>query len=158
TGLNLRAKGSATMTLTGTVDPAATGTITNTVKVATVGLVGDSNPNNNSATDTDTLTPIADLSINKTDFVTTIRSGGTVGYTITVTNTGPSDVTGATVSDLFPPEIISAIWTSTATGGATGNTPSSSGDINDTVNMPVGSVITYTVLATISSSATGTLS
>ena len=33
-----------------------------------------------------------------------------------------------------------------------------SGDINDTVNLPAGGSFTYTVIATISPSATGTLS
>ena len=57
---------------------------------------------NNSSTDTDTLTPEADLSITKSDSQTTEVPGTNVTYTITVTNNGPSSVTGATVSDVLP--------------------------------------------------------
>ena len=44
----------------------------------------------------------ADLSITKTDGVTTATPGGSVTYTITATNAGPSNATGATVADTFP--------------------------------------------------------
>ena len=40
---------------------------------------------------------------------------------------------------------------------ATGFTASGSGNINDTVNLPVGATITYTLIANIASGATGTL-
>jgi len=44
----------------------------------------------------------ADLSITKTDGVTTVTPGGTATYTITASNAGPSNATGATVADTFP--------------------------------------------------------
>src|SRR5439155_464927 len=44
------------------------------------------------------------------------------------------------------------------TGGASGFTASGTGNINDTVTMPIGSSITYTATGTLSPSATGTLS
>ena len=74
-----------------------------------------------------------------------------------VTNAGPSNVTGATVADTFPAALTSLTYTATATGNATGFTASGSGSINNTVNMPSGSTITYVVHATLSSSATGSV-
>ena len=44
----------------------------------------------------------ADLSITKTDGVTTAVPGGSVTYTITGSNAGPDPVTGATIADTFP--------------------------------------------------------
>ena len=41
----------------------------------------------------------ADLAITKTDGVTTATAGGSVTYTITASNAGPSTATGATVAD-----------------------------------------------------------
>src|SRR5262249_59503400 len=84
-----------------------------------------------------------DLSITKTNGVTTVSPGDIVTYAITVTNNG-EPVTGASVDDPFPAALTGVSYTSTAAGGATGNTRSGSGDIHDTVNMPTGSTITYT--------------
>ncbi len=75
--------------------------------------------------------------------------GTATTYTIVVTNNGPSNVTGATVTDVMPAAIASDTFTAVATGGATGFTASGSGNINDTVNLPAGSTITYTVVANV---------
>ncbi len=50
-----------TYTVTATVSAAATGTLANTATVTAPAGVTDPTPGNNSATDTDTLTPQADL-------------------------------------------------------------------------------------------------
>jgi uncharacterized repeat protein (TIGR01451 family) len=103
------------------------------------------------------VTPAADLTITNTDGQATYVPGTSVTYTIVVSNSGPSPVVGATVTDVFPAAIVSDVSTASATGGATGFTASGSGNINDTVTMPVNSTITYTVTASISPSATGNL-
>src|SRR3989454_8738206 len=100
---------------------------------------------------------VADLSITKTDGVATVTPGTSTTYTIVVNNNGPSSVTGATVSDILPASIGSDTFTAVGSGGASGFTVSGSGNINDTVNLPVGATITYTLVANIASSATGTL-
>ena len=153
--VNLPVGGSFTYTVSASISPAATGTLSNTATAATAGGVTDLNPANNSATDNDTLTPMSDLSITKTDGVATAVPGGSVTYTITASNAGPSSVVGATVADTFP-AILTGTWTAVGAGGGTA-TASGSGNINDTVNLPVGGSVTYTVSATINSSATGSL-
>ena len=88
--------------------------------VTAPGGVTDPTPGNNSATDTDTLNPSADLAITKTDGVTTYTPGNTVTYTVVVSNAGPSTATGATVADTKPGQVSQWTWTcSGATGGAT---------------------------------------
>src|SRR5205085_2115815 len=117
------------------------------------------NLTNNSATDTDTLTLQADLKITVTDGIKRVTRGQSDIYTIVVTNNGPGSVTGARVSDLFPAVFTGMSFTATQTGGASGFTASGSGNINDTVTMPSGSVIVYTATGTIDPSApSGTLS
>ena len=96
--------------------------------------VTDPTPGNNSATDSDTLAASADLAITKTDGVTTATPGGSVTYTITASNAGPSNATGATVADTFPASL-TCTWTCAGAGGGT-CTASGSGNINDTVNLP----------------------
>ena len=48
-----------------------------------------------------------------------VLPGGQITYTIVVTNSGPSAVTGASVADMFPTNITSDTWTTAVTGGAT---------------------------------------
>jgi uncharacterized repeat protein (TIGR01451 family) len=91
--------------------------------------------------------------------VATYVPGDTLTYTIVVSNpTGPSNVTGATVTDNFPVQIsgFGAGGGCAVTGGAT-CTWGGSGNINDTVNLPVGSSITYTVNVNIDAGASGNL-
>lgn len=143
-------------TITATIDPAATGDLVNTVTTAVPTGTTDSNPANDTATDTNTLTPQVDVGVTKTDGVTTVVAGTPLTYTITVTNSGPSTASGVTLSDLFPAAITSATRTTTATGGATGNT-AGTGNIADTLTLPPGSSVTYIVTAATSPTASGVL-
>ena len=102
------------------------------------------------------LFPVTDLSITKTDGVTTATPGDSVTYTITASNAGPSNDSGATVTDTFP-AALSCTWTCAGAGGGA-CTASGTGNINDTVNLPSGGSVTYTASCTINASATGTLS
>src|SRR6185503_15939539 len=151
-------RSSITYVVSATINPAATGTLSNTATVTAPACVTDATPGNNSATDTDTLTPQADLQVTKTDGQTTAIPGTPLTYTIVVTNAGPSSVSGASVTDNFPATLTGVTYTATQTGGASGFTASGSGNINDTVDMPFGSSITYVVTGTIDPAATGTLS
>ncbi|WP_213601555.1 DUF7507 domain-containing protein [Pseudoxanthomonas japonensis] len=85
--------------------------------------------------------------------------GGAVAYTVTVTNNGPVDATGATIAQTLSGASGTASWTcapapgSTATCGATG---SGSGPISTaTANLPVGQSLVYTVSG-ITATAAGT--
>src|SRR6476469_1845649 len=99
----------------------------------------------------------ADLAITKNDGVTTATAGGSLTYTITASNAGPNNASGATVADTFPALLTGATWTCVGASGGT-CTAAGSGNINDTVNIPAGGSVTYTVSANISAAATGTLS
>ncbi len=96
----------------------------------------------------------ADLAITKTDGILTVRPNDLVNYTIVVTNDGPLAVTGATVADTLPAALINANWTCIASGGAS-CTASGTGSINDTVNLPAGSSVTYSLSATVDLGARG---
>jgi uncharacterized repeat protein (TIGR01451 family) len=66
----------------------------------------DPNPTNNNGTSTNSqvptvVTPLADVAIFKTGS-TNIAPGGTVNYTITATNSGPSTATNVVVQDTLP--------------------------------------------------------
>ncbi|MCY2987822.1 MAG: FG-GAP-like repeat-containing protein, partial [Planctomycetota bacterium] len=127
------------------------------VNMVTVKAVNDPNSANDTATDKDNLTPLADLKIFKTDGKTTYTPGGRTIYTIVVSNLGPSAVVGAPVTDLFSALIISTSWTTVVTSGASVTPAAGAGNINSTVNLLPDATVTFTAVAQISSSATGNL-
>src|SRR5262249_6082142 len=109
---------SVVFTVTGTALASLTGNLVNAATVTPPTGTTDPTPGNNTSTDTDTPSPVADLAIVKTDGVATYTPGNVVTYTITVTNTGPSNVTGATVADTLPAGLTNVTWNSTTNGAA----------------------------------------
>lgn len=137
------------------ISPTATGNLINTATVEPPSGTIDPNPANNLATDIDS--PVtADLSITKTDGTTTYTPGGTTTYTIVAANNGPDEVLEKSVTDILPAEITSATWTVAYSGGASGPV-SGTGNINAQIDFPAGSAATFTLIATISPTATGNL-
>jgi len=161
--VNMPVGSTITYTVIGTINSAATGILSNTATVTAPFGTIDPTPENNTATDDDDPNPIVDLSITKTDGITTYRRNQPLTYTIVVTNSGPSDVQDATVTDNFPAAFFPAgiTWSvSGLTGGATssfGVGVDQTGNILDTVDMPAGSTITYTATGVVAINATGQL-
>jgi len=156
--INIPAGKKVVYTVVATISPAAIGNLVNTATVASPVGNPDPIPTNNSATDTDT-GPMADLSITKTDGVTWYIPGGTLTYTIRVSNSGPQAVLGAAFADNIPAQITGWTWTCVADLGAI-CTPGPSAiatNFTDTVSIPSGKGVTYTVVAAVSPAATGNL-
>lgn len=99
--------------------------------------------------------PQADLSITKTNGVSSVGQGQTTTYTITVSNAGPTAVSGASVQDALPDGVTSAVWS--CAPAASCGAASGTGDINTTVSLGVGGAATFTLTATVSPTATGSL-
>ena len=100
-GVDLAAASTLTVTVTGTIDPAATGDLSNTATVTVPGGAGftDPDPTSNAATDIDTLgSQLVDLAIPKDDGQTSYVAGTPISYTVTVTNAGPSTATDVSLS------------------------------------------------------------
>ncbi len=98
----------------------------------------------------------ADLSITKDDGVTAVVAGGTITYTIMVSNAGPSAAPLAPVTDTYVAPLTGGTWSCTATAGSTCGAASGSGNISTTVTLAVGGSATFTSTATVSGTATGT--
>jgi uncharacterized repeat protein (TIGR01451 family) len=155
--VNLLNGGSATFLVSGTVG--VTALLTNSAAIAAPAGITDRRPGNNAATDIDTvLVRTADLSISKTRAAGPVVAGGTVQYSIVVSNPAGSNspVTAATVTDALPALLSGATWTCSASAGsscpATG-----SGSVNTAVNLAIGGSATFTVNANVSAAATGNL-
>ena len=132
------------------ISPSATGTLTNIATASPQDSL-DLNPLNNTATDSDTeLTPEADLEVTKTNDGEDVHAGGSVSYTIVVTNHGPSDAPVTQVSDDLEAILVGPTWTCTSDGASACSSmspdlPPQNGSIFRSVNLPVGSSVTFEV-------------
>ncbi|HZZ30144.1 MAG TPA: Calx-beta domain-containing protein [Pirellulales bacterium] len=108
-----------------------------------------------------TVSAHADLQVTVTDGQTSATPGSAVTYTIVVSNAGPDAVAGVNIVDSlssgFDTTFGNVTFTATATGDASGFWASAYGTVNNTVTMPAGSTITYTVHATVLPGATGSI-
>jgi uncharacterized repeat protein (TIGR01451 family) len=155
TGLALAPGQSVTLTLNATIAASATGTLVNTATVATPAGVVDPAPVNNSATDTDVLTPRADLGVTKSDGETRVEPGQVLLYSVTVFNAGPSLAPSSPVVDAFPAALTDVTWACSGAGGATCSSASGAGDIDETVTLPPGGSATFAAQATVAPAASG---
>ncbi len=136
--------GSATLSIVVEVTSSSTitnvATITNSDRVDpdsdfTVGIGAD-DLSDGTADDDETsenINPVlsSDIQVTKSDFVASYTPGGTDSFTITITNDGPSDVTGVSISDLLPDGVtLLQPWECTASAGSacSGATGGSAGD------------------------------
>jgi uncharacterized repeat protein (TIGR01451 family) len=146
----LASEASATVTLLTTVANSASGTITNSASV--VATETETNTANNSDTEPTTVTPVIDLSITKTDDVDPVDAGGTLVYSLVVTNAGPSTATGVIVTDVIPGDV--TFVSSTTTLGSVGE---ASGVVTANVGtLARGASATVTITVTAAGTAVGT--
>jgi uncharacterized repeat protein (TIGR01451 family) len=138
------------------VAAAATGVLVNTATVSPPPGVTDTDPGNDSATDTTDIILITELHGTLNDGQCWRWPGESTSYRLKVHNDGPGDALGATVVDTPPAMLVGVTWTCTASGGA--SCPAAGGGaIDETVDLPVGGEVEFVVSGTVDSSASGWL-
>jgi uncharacterized repeat protein (TIGR01451 family) len=100
---------------------------------------------------------VSDLQVTISPLSATAITGGSVGFTITVTNLGPSGATGITITDTLPANI--TFGSQTQTSGPTISTGNSGNAITDTLaSLASGASATFTVVADVNiTAAAGTV-
>ena len=81
---------SLTYTVVGTLEASSDADFLNNTATVSVPEI-DPDESDNSATDSDPVVPLADLSVTKTNGLSAVEPGQSVDYTIVVMNNGPSD-------------------------------------------------------------------
>ncbi|MET7373497.1 DUF11 domain-containing protein, partial [Micromonospora arida] len=151
------AGGTVTYTISGTVPSATTGDLTNTATLTPpAGAIDPDCTPNCSSTVVTPVGPVVDLAVVKTGSPSPYVPGAAFSYTVTVTNGGPSDAVGATLTDPLPAPLAGFTWTCAASAGSS-CTASGTGNINDTVTVLAGGTVTYTISGTVPSGTTGDL-
>jgi uncharacterized repeat protein (TIGR01451 family) len=113
---------------------------------------------NNSATDTDTPSPRADLTISKSDSPDPVTVLDNLTYTITVGNSGPSAASTVHMSDTLPAQTTFVSLSQSAGSTFTCTTPAvgATGTVAcDSLNLSVGGSTTFTVVVKVASRPTG---
>ena len=121
-------------------------TISNTANVSTI--TSDINLANNTSRIITLVATQADLSVVKTTTAGSVPAGGTIAYTITVANAGPSDAQTVLLSDLVPVNttFVSATQTSGLAFGLSTPAVGGTGTISGTVStLASGASATFTV-------------
>jgi uncharacterized repeat protein (TIGR01451 family) len=146
----LAAGASATFTLVVQVTASTLqgATITNTADATSA--TTDPTPANDSATATTSVIAEADLMVTKTDDPDPVIAGTNLTYTITVTNAGPSDAQGVSLTDVLPTG--TTFVSLTTPGGWTGTTPAvgSGGTVTATIaTLPAGASAVFTLVVNV---------
>lgn len=100
--VNISSGSTQTATITVTVDTLTDGLISNTASVQDLSAAGENNVTNNSASADVTVVAEADLGVTKTVSSAASQVGGTLTYTIDVTNSGPSAASNVVITDTLP--------------------------------------------------------
>jgi uncharacterized repeat protein (TIGR01451 family) len=136
-------------------------TMTNVASVAVPAGFSDPNLANNNASDSNSAAPKADLQLTGIVSSPNYVPGGTLTYTYTVTNIGPSNAVAAVFNDAVSSQVTSWTVTCVPTPGATctGFTALTAPQLSfgDTVSIPPGFTLTITVVSQISLAATGSV-
>lgn len=146
---------SVLVTITGTVDPAATGAMTNTAMVTVPANVTETNPANNVSSITTNITTDLGIQVSKSG-PASVNVNDQISYTIVLNNNGLSDANEVFVTDNIPPEITGATWSAVVAGNASIDVLSGSGNIANVKCSLGGSnsgTVTITINGTVSPSA-----
>jgi gliding motility-associated-like protein/uncharacterized repeat protein (TIGR01451 family) len=146
-------------TLTLAVPPGFTGPLVNTATAIVPAGYINVNPAGNTATDTDTSAPRYNVTIIKEGPVSEV-AGTPISYHLQIMNTGPSDLPAALVNDQLPAAIQNATWTVTASGTASADITSGTGNVAFTAKLPAGSAnkLDVTITGIVNAAATGSFS
>ncbi|HEX6834801.1 MAG TPA: FG-GAP-like repeat-containing protein, partial [Rudaea sp.] len=132
-----------TYTVHGMLSPSFAGPIFS-LSAGVVSAVGDPASGNEIATDSDSVAYIGDVSVS-VDLASSFAVINRLSrYTVVVANSGPSQIGGVQIGSAAPTGLTAVTWSCVVAGGASCG-GSGNGALADTVTLPPGSSVRYTV-------------
>ena len=104
TNISLTPMSAITLTITGLVDPGASGNLSSSAQVTSTQVI-DPIPANNLANDDNPVIQIADLSVDKSAQPAAVVAGQLLTYTLTAVNNGPSAAANVALTDTLPAQV-----------------------------------------------------
>lgn len=149
---NAPAGSTCTVTITARGSPtvATSTTVQNTVTIAGFVTGDDLDATDNNATVTTTVTPVALLTLGKTNNVTTLNAGQTTSYTLTVANQGPAPANNTVLQDPAAPGLSCTNVACSVGGGAAVCPATSVATLQSPgitiTTLPANSTLTFTLI------------
>ena len=156
---NIAEVGTLTYTVKGTVPASARGMLMNAVTVTpAAGVTIPVCTPDCAAAVTVPPAPVVGLAVAKMAAPDPYVPGQRLTYTVTVSNSGPSDAFGARINDPLPAALTGHgfTWKCTASAGSS-CAGSGSGSVHDVVTIAVGGRLTYTITGTVPPGTRGTI-
>lgn len=146
-----------TIEVEATIESWVVGELVNTAFIVPEEDASDPNPETQSSSHVTEVEAIADVSIDKSLVGDEVVAGETVGWTLQVTNAGPSDAPEVAVIDLIDDRLANVHWSCSGEDG--GSCPAAgSGNVEFDADVPAGGSVTINVEGDLPASATGTIS
>ena len=140
----------ATVTIVVTAGAAAAPSVTNTATVNSA--ENETNPGDNTASQTTTVTAVADVALTLVDSPDPVGVGANLTYALNVSNAGPSAATGVTVTDTLP-GTVTFVSASPGCAHAAGVVTCNVGTLAAGGNVSLSIVVSTTIVTTLTNTA-----
>lgn len=145
-----------TITIDATIASSFVGTLPNRVELVPEAGASDPTPGDHAAEVATEVIALVDVAIDKSNGVDSVVAGDVLTYTLTVSNSGPSDAPQVRVRDQLPEVLTTATWTCSGTNGA--SCPAMGAGSPDFIaSLPASSQLTLLIEAQLQPTATGEL-
>lgn len=150
--VNMPSGSSITFTVNGNLPSTVTGNLNSTVSVTTPSSVNELVAANNSSTRSTSIAIRGDLAISRVSNPAIPLAGQAITYTLSVSNSGPSTVVGASVANTFPISVTINNWVCAASAGS--SCPASgSGNISALATLAPGGSAVFTATGSVAANA-----
>jgi uncharacterized repeat protein (TIGR01451 family) len=154
--VNLASQSKLVFTINGKIASNASGNIAIGASIAAPTGTTDPQSNNNSVSHSHTLVPKSDIRVRFINVPTQASAGSPIGYTLEVSNNGPSDASAITVQESISAALSNVTWQCSSSGNS--SCPANgTGNIQQQITLEAGHNAIFQISGTIDQFAQGVL-